>query len=310
MMRLPDAPTDEAYAAIGRDDPRLLRGAQEVAARHGVAGPCERFAGGSLPVFAVGAEHVVKLYPPWDAAAAAAEHAALRAVDARLPIPTPRPYAAGELDGWRYLVMARLRGRGLHEAWPELAAPDQEALVEQLGAATAALHALAPATVDVGVPRPDWPAFLAAQRAGCVDRQRGRGLAPAWLDQVSAFLAAAPLAAPAAPALLHTELMREHLLVAVDAAGRPRLTGLIDFEPAMVGAPSYDLASVAVFVTAGEPRLVRRFVAGYGHAPAAREVMAYLLLHRYSSLPWYLERVPPPPGVTTLEQLADAWWPT
>ena len=36
--------------------------------------------------------------------------------------------------------------------------------------------------------------------------------------------------------------------------------------------------------------------------------MAHALLHRYSNLRWYLERLPAP-GATTLEQLADRWWP-
>lgn len=35
--------------------------------------------------------------------------------------------------------------------------------------------------------------------------------------------------------------------------------------------------------------------------------MAHALLHRYSNLRWYLERLPVP-GATTLEELACAWW--
>jgi hypothetical protein len=36
--------------------------------------------------------------------------------------------------------------------------------------------------------------------------------------------------------------------------------------------------------------------------------MRYLLLHRYSNLPWYFERVPPPPEVADLEALARVWF--
>jgi hygromycin-B 7''-O-kinase len=35
--------------------------------------------------------------------------------------------------------------------------------------------------------------------------------------------------------------------------------------------------------------------------------MAYALLHRYSNLRWYLERLPSP-GVTSLDALAMRWW--
>ena len=52
----------------------------------------------------------------------------------------------------------------------------------------------------------------------------------------------------------------------------------------------------------------------YGYAEAALDealehrLLAYGLLHRYSNLPWFLERVPPPPHVRTLPELASVWW--
>jgi len=36
--------------------------------------------------------------------------------------------------------------------------------------------------------------------------------------------------------------------------------------------------------------------------------VAWALLHRYSNLPWYLQRLPTQ-GAATLEQLAARWWP-
>ena len=55
-------------------------------------------------------------------------------------------------------------------------------------------------------------------------------------------------------------------------------------------------------------------VAGYGLPPSetgpefTRRLMAYALLHRYSNLRWYLERIPPPANAITLDELADAWF--
>lgn len=106
--------------------------------------------------------------------------------------------------------------------------------------------------------------------------------------------------------------MREHLLVTHDSAGW-HLSGLFDFEPAMIGAPEYDFASFGLFVSCGEARLLRRALLAYGYAPAELDgalqcrLMAYALLHRYSNLRWYLERLPPHAD-TTLEQLARRWW--
>ncbi|MGE0786380.1 MAG: phosphotransferase family protein [Sandaracinaceae bacterium] len=274
-----------------------------------------RFAAGSLPVFAVGELRVVKLFPPCFRSEAEVERDALMAVEGRLPIPTPRVDACGELDGWTYVVMERLHGRGLAEAWSEIDRAARERLAEDVGVATAALHGIDPATVGAAVPRPDWLAFIDAQRVACVERQRARGLAPEWLERLPAFLddvideviVEVIVAAPPRRALLHTEIMREHLLVAKDA-GTWRLSGLFDFEPAMIGDPDYELASIGVFVTGGDAKLLSRFVAGYGRDPGPDVFMTYALLHRYSNLRWYLERVPAR-GAETIEELAREWWP-
>jgi hygromycin-B 7''-O-kinase len=307
MTLLPPASSVELFQAIARSDERLASGARAVCERHGLAGALERFAGGSLPVFAAGDAHVLKLFPPCYAHEADVEHDALQTVAGRLPIPTPLVYAQGELDGWRYVLMERLRGRSIAEAWPEIPSARRDAIAEEIGAALAALHAIDVSSVGPSVPRPDWRAFVAAQRAQCAERQAARGLAPQWVEQIPSFLASAPLAVR--PALLHTEVMREHLLVEPDA-GRWRLSGLFDLEPAMIGDADYELASAGIFVVCGDRSLLRRFTAGYGRDPGARTFMAYALLHKYSSLRWYLERVPPPPGIATLEDLASAWWPS
>jgi hygromycin-B 7''-O-kinase len=81
----------------------------------------------------------------------------------------------------------------------------------------------------------------------------------------------------------------------------------------MIGAPDYELASVGLFFSCGDRRLLRRVLAGCGHLPSAsgaqhsRRLLAYAILHRYSNLRWYLERLPVP-GATTLEALAEAWF--
>jgi hygromycin-B 7''-O-kinase len=61
---LPPVHSAEAFAAIRRDEAQLRPGVAAIAARHGVVGEVVRFADGSLPVYALGAAHVLKLYPP------------------------------------------------------------------------------------------------------------------------------------------------------------------------------------------------------------------------------------------------------
>lgn len=308
----PPAATVEAFRAIEKSDARLVEGARAACERHGVSGAPVRFASGSLPVFGVGDAHVIKLFPPCHSAEADVEHDGLLAVQGRLPVPTPRLLARGALEGWRHVLMTRLTGRSLAEAWPEIPQDQRERLMQDVGGLVAALHAIDVATVGEGVPRPDWSAFMDAQRARCVAWQAARGVAPEWLEQIPGYLDRSfderdSLRGP--DALLHTEIMREHLLVERDASARWRLSGLFDFEPAMVGDADYECASIGVFVTGGDAILLKRFLAGYGRDPGARMFMTHALLHKYSNLRWYLERVPPPSAVRTLEALANCWWP-
>jgi hygromycin-B 7''-O-kinase len=319
MRVLPPASTPEEFHPMRRDEPRLLPGVQVICARHGLAGQeVARFAGGSLPVYAVGSARVLKLYPPCYRSDFETESDALALLAGRLSIPTPRIEATGALDDWTFVLMERLHGRSLADAWAKIPPEEREPLAEALGECLAALHAIdAQAT---RVPRPDWAGFVRGQRERCVEQQRARGLGPEWLAQIPAFLdgidgvgTVALGAAPDRGALLHTEVMREHLLVVPGVRG-PVLSGLFDFEPAMIGAREYEFASVGIFVAGGDRAFLHRLLRAYGYRAGEldlglqRRFMAHALLHRYSNLRWYLERVPPQPGDRTLDDLAARWW--
>jgi len=267
-----------------------------------------RFAGGSVPVFAVGDEHVVKLFPPNDRAFFNTERAALTRIEGRLPIPTPRELAAGERGQWLYVVMTRLSGCPLDEAWPTIETHDRFQLMREVGAALAALHATA--TGELAPLAVDWPRFMDAQRASCRDQQLARGLGSPWVDSVDGFLERWTPSDDGKRVLLHTEVMRQHVLVERREHAW-HVSGLIDFEPAMIGAPEYELAAVGIFLTCAEPGLLRAFLDAYGAEiddQLPLRIMAYALLHRYSSLRWYLERLPVPDEVGDLESLARRWF--
>lgn len=299
------------WDTLRRDDDALRPGVEAICARHGLGAPeVTRLPGGSVPVYGLGAGLALKVFPPGEAAYAPTEALALAAVAGRLPLPTPELVAADALGEWSYVLMSRLPGRLLVDAWPELTADDRDRLADDLGAGLAALHALDAA--PLGGLTADWGTFLSAQRESAVERQRARGLDARWLVQIPGFLDAWMPSVDGPRALLHTELMREHLLVS-PAQGRWRVTGLFDFEPAMVGAPEYDLASFGLFVSCGDGRFLRRALRAYGYGEGAldgalqRRLMAYALLHRYSHLRWYLDRLPAPEA-TSLDALAARWW--
>ncbi|MFJ4876837.1 phosphotransferase family protein [Streptomyces sp. NPDC088745] len=305
---LPEVNTEEEWDAVVPDDARVRPGAQDLCARLGLGDlPLMRFSEGSQPVYAVGDTHVLKLFPGVDAPDADTESRVLAHLHGRLPVATPALHSTGGYEnGWRYVLMSRLPGEDLARAWPRIPTAARAGVVAQAAGALAALHALDPQPLATTLGPADWAHFLARQRAGAVERQRTRGLPEEWVETIPAFLDSVDLPADAPRVLLHTEPMRQHFVV--DPATW-RLTGLFDFEPAMLGDPAYDLVGVGLFLTRGEPGLMARFQQEYGRAFDPRLLLAYTLLHVYANLPWYFRELPAPPE-PTWDAVAETWFGT
>jgi hygromycin-B 7''-O-kinase len=235
----------------------------------------------------------------------------LAALAGQLPVPTPHVHAAGEHDGWGYVLMSRLPGVPLDTVWEQASVRDRDQLAGQFGETIAALHRMPPPDIKDWWPA-GWPAFVAWQRAQCVSQQRALGLPARWADQIPGFLESVALPS-SPPVLLHTEVMRQHLLVSEDPGGAWRLSGLIDFEPAMRGEREYEFVSVAVFVAEGDARFLSRTLTSYGYHPdqlgpgLRRRLLTWGILHRYSNLSWWMERLAEP-ARPTLDALADCWF--
>jgi hygromycin-B 7''-O-kinase len=272
-----------------------------------------RYPDGSRPVYAH-SDLVLKLFPPvatWPDYRIEAE--VLAAVAGQLPTPTPRVHAVGVHDGWGYVLMSRLPGVPLDAVWNELSALDRDRLASQLGETIAALHRMPPPVIGDWFPD-DWPAFVARQRAQCVSEQRALGLPEPWAERIPVFLASVALPS-GPPVLLHTEVMRQHLLAIEDPGGAWRLSGLVDFEPAMRGEREYEFVGVGLFVAEGHARFLASTLISYGYhrdqldRSLRRRLLAWGLLHRYSNLRRWMQRLPEPepPG---LDELADWWFAT
>lgn len=314
MTALPPAATEEAFVAIRQDEAVLRPGVERLCHRLGVdTSRLSRYAAGSRPVYAAG-DLTLKLFPPvtawppWQI-----EPEVLAAVQGRLPTATPQVYAAGEHDGWGYVLMSRLPGIPLDTVWDHMPAAGRNRLASQLGETISALHQLPPPAIRDWWPE-DWPGFVAQQRAQCVSEQHALGLPAAWADQIPGYLEAVTLRA-GPPVLVHTEVTREHLLVTEGPGGAFRLSGLIDFEPAMRGAREYEFVAVAVFVAEGNAQFLTRTLTAYGYhhdqlgPDLRRRLLAWGILHRYSNLRWWMQRLPEP-AQPTLDALADCWFAT
>jgi hygromycin-B 7''-O-kinase len=305
---LPAVRTDQEWKAVVWDEQVVRAAAEDLAARLGLAGAeLRRYPEGSRPVYEVGAHLVLKLYPTISASGSVTEARVLEYLHGQLPVATPELLACGEYEnGWRYALMSRLAGTDLAAAWPAIPPPDRDRIAVQAGEMLAALHGLDPGPLRPVLGPSDWVGFLARQRATAVERQRQAGLPQAWLSQVEPFLGSVPLATGRQPALLHTEVIREHLVV---SPGTWTLSGLLDFETTMIGDRPYEFAAAGLWVARCDPRLLGRLLAGYGRSFHPRELLAYLLLHVHSNLPGCLSQLPAPPE-PTLESLALTWFST
>jgi hygromycin-B 7''-O-kinase len=303
---LPAVHDEAGWEAVVENDELVRPAAADLLRRLGMADRLRgRYTSGSMPVYAVGASQVLKLYPTVCADSSATEFRALEHLHGRLPVPTPEPLAEGEYEnGWRYVLMSRLSGVELAPAWERVPAAARDRLADAIGEMLAAMHALDTAGLGESIGPADWRSFVAGQTASAVERQRARRLPEPWLEQIPGFLDSAPLLHGEERSLLHTEVMREHLLVDPETWSP---TGLFDFEPAMVGDRAYDFAAVGVFTSRGDTRFLERIMDAYGEAFSPEEILAQLLLHVESNLPWYLG-ILPAPAEETLESLADTWF--
>jgi hygromycin-B 7''-O-kinase len=305
---LPAVRTDEEWQAVVWDEQVIRPAAEDLAGRLGLAGAgLRRYPDGSRPVYAAGDRRVLKLYPTVSAPDGVTEARVLEYLDGKLPVATPELLACGEYEnGWRYVLMSQLPGTELAAAWPAISRAHQERAVSEAGELLAALHGLDPEPLGAVVGPADWAAFLAGQCATAALRQREVELPEVWLSQVEGFLESVPLAPGRERVLLHTEVIREHLLV---NPGTGTLSGLLDFETAMTGDRAYEFAAAGMFVPRGDPRLLSRLLTGYGRGFDPRELLAYTLLHRHSNLPECLAQLPAPPE-PTLDSLALTWFGT
>ncbi len=283
-MQLPADIDVAAFDAL-HDDPAAWRGVIESLAReHGApdAADVRQQTEGTVLVALMGRERVLKLYPPFLRDHFEFERAMLAQLHGRLRVPTPQLLTSGEREGWPYLVMTQMAGEPLTATWPTMSEAERCALLRELGALAAEVHALPVGPLATLAPR--WDDFIARQRERCLHRQQRTGLPAHLLAALPAFIAG-PL--PEGPAVLLTgEYTPFNLFTTVCATGH-RLSAMFDFGDGLVGPREYDWLGPQCFLVAGDAARSAAFMHGVGAAVDSDmrlRLMRLLLLHRYSNL--------------------------
>jgi hygromycin-B 7''-O-kinase len=308
-----DIPWDTEFESLRKDTDLGLTVARAISKRHGFSCDCSVVTVRSQLVFSSADRHIIKVFSPEDADFHKTETVFLSNLYQRLPIHTPELVASGCREGLPYIVMEKLHGLPLDRVWSEIPAGEQRRLVVLLGEAVHALHSL---PVDLFASAPfQWNPFIDHQRYALLDNHRRYGLDAEWLDQLRQYIDDCRLD-PHNPDLLvplHTELMQEHIFLR-ESRGQWTVSGLIDFEPSIVGHVEYEFCAVGLFLSRGDKDLFRLFLSSYGYgdsdltAEMSRRIMGFLLLHRYSNLKWFLTFLPPDAHVTRLAELEQYWY--
>lgn len=262
-------------------------------------GPLTRPIRGSV-LIGLAETEVLKVFPPHEAPHFTIELECLKSLSGKLPIPTPTVIDSGTRAGWGWIRMTRLAGRELTEAWPELSPEQRLSLGTQLGETLKVMHGL---TAPASVPILDWSQWCAERLPLLAETQRAKGCPEPLLKNLQSYVQQSDLS-PGVQSWLHTEVMREHLLVETDGPDA-RLSGLFDFEPSWVGPAHYEFASVGLFFSAGDSAVFQAVMRAAGQTIEPRRLLAFAALHRYANLGWYHSRLG---GPMNLQGLADRWF--
>ena len=307
MRRVPD--TSQFLEHF--DDPLWLDVARELFEREGVrVDQVKRDPAGESIVILGDDRYVLKIYRPWKSGFRR-ESDALERLKGHVPVNIPEIVADGKLDGYKFLITTAITGRLLTRAeWLTLERSAQIDLIAQLAEIFQALHALEPCGMKF-----DWPAFVARNAAGAVERQRSEGGDPEWIASLPDYIERnLPLVATAAPhVFLHGDVHFGNLRI-VEKNGRPQIAGLFDFADSLRGSHEYDFIAPGVLMFQGQGDLQREFFRRYGYPDAdineqlRRRMMMLTILYEWSSLRRYAERLSPEAVSFTLEGLERAIW--
>ena len=280
-----------------------------IAARHGLPdNGWERSPRGRNVVFLLPEQAVLKITPPIWHRENRREHTALGVLAGRLPVTTPQVLAAGDLDGWPYLLTSFIPGEMLTRIWSQLPRTDQLRLAHQHGELMRALHAISDQPEALAF---DWSLRLAEQAAEATASMQAAGVSQPLVADLARFLAkTAPLHRPDEPdVLLQGDLSHVNLLV-TQVEGRYQISGQVDFGDTTLGQAAHEFISPLVHDYQGDREALQAFYQGYG-LPAAKwsqvwqeQLMARIAIYYAAYLPHYLAAVPQQTPRQRWEELA------
>ncbi|MBD3348144.1 MAG: phosphotransferase [Candidatus Eisenbacteria bacterium] len=312
-MTLPSVDTLDEYRAIYHREEVWRPAIREVCTRHSLPyEECVRGPDGTHIVYFAGPESVIKLFVPLFKSDFMAERLVAQVVHGRVGLATPEVTAKGEIDGWDYLIMTRLKGEPLEHIWSDLADDVLRRVMREVGAFIGSLREV---SLDGLEPlASDWEEFV-LRKTVARDEELSAVLPSAGVS-ASTYVRTSPLARSRGfrPALVLSDITREHLL-AEQSGHSWRLTGYVDFGDAAIGPPEYELVAPGVELARGDRDLLRELLVAAGYSAdqlneeLQRRLMTCTLVHRYLTYADLVSLIPAASAAETLDELAATVWP-
>ncbi|MBA2732371.1 MAG: aminoglycoside phosphotransferase family protein [Acidobacteria bacterium] len=288
--------------------------AATICARHKISYMClRRSPQGENIIFFIDDALVIKIFAPFRENFLR-ETAALEFTHGTLGIETPELLFVGDVEGWQYLIMTKLRGHASREVWESIQLPDRLEIMTRLGVAMNELHK-AKAPLEQDALNPDWRGFIKRQALASVERQRVCGANHQWLESLPALISARLKMLPEnyEQVFLHGDIHAGNVLLD-EEGGHWRVTGLIDFGDSLCGFHEYEFVAPGVLMVQGSRELQRAMLLAYGYTEAQLDLnlrarlMLLTVLYECSDLRKYALRLAPEAVHLTLDELEAAIW--
>jgi hygromycin-B 7''-O-kinase len=272
---------------------------------------------GSCAVFVVDGQTVLKLFPPLFPADFAKEREVYHLLGERITA-LPRLLAEGVyLDQieWPYLILEFRPGRAIREAYSAISTANKRSLARQLGQVIRQVHLTPLANALQFDTDPEaWRRFLQERRRACLRELRQESpLSERLLREVGPFLESIELLPEGfAPVLINADLTEDHLLLVRDGTNW-RISALIDWADAEVGAPEYEWVTYWFSLCRQDKEMFKETLRAYDPALVLddefrRRMLAYTFLHRFGAgILAYL--LGDSCSARSLAQLLDQLWP-
>ncbi len=285
--------------------------AEQICERHGISYTVlKRAVDSEHIIFFVDGAFVIKIFTPFRRGFKR-EKAALEFAQRKTSLKIPEIIAAGNFEGFDYLITTRLAGEMLtRDLWLSLSQKQQFAVVTELATGLKELH-----EHNVDSFNFDWQKFVEYQSSVALQRQIDASVNPEWIEKLPDFIETNLKLLPKdfSQVFLHGDIHFGNLRFQ-KSNGNWRISGSFDFADSLCGFHEFDFVAIGLLMIQGQRDIQREFFKAYGYTENEldesfrKRLMLMTVLYECSDLRRYALRLKPEAVNFSFEGLERAIW--